>query len=43
MEVGHGQSCDVQALLAAAVTPAGPPKSDLAGIRRVVTGRFLPR
>jgi release factor glutamine methyltransferase len=44
MEVGHGQSGDVQGLLTAAgVTPAGPPKSDLAGIRRAVTGRFLPR
>ena len=44
LEVGHGQSGDVQELLAAAgATPAGPPKSDLAGIRRAVTGRFLPR
>jgi release factor glutamine methyltransferase len=44
MEVGHGQSGDVQGLLmAAGLTPAGPPKSDLAGIRRAVTGRFLPR
>ena len=44
MEVGHGQSDDVQGLMAAAgLTPAGPPKSDLAGIRRAVTGRFLPR
>jgi release factor glutamine methyltransferase len=44
MEVGHGQSGDVQKLLAAAgAIPAGPPKSDLAGIRRAVTGRFLPR
>jgi release factor glutamine methyltransferase len=44
MEVGHGQSGDVQGLLTAAgLTPAGPPKSDLAGIRRAVTGRFLPR
>jgi release factor glutamine methyltransferase len=44
MEVGHGQSGDVQELLAAAgAMPAGPPKSDLAGIRRAVTGRFLPR
>jgi release factor glutamine methyltransferase len=44
MEVGHGQSSDVQELLTAAgATPAGPPKSDLAGIRRAVTGRFLPR
>ncbi|MEA2819417.1 MAG: release factor glutamine methyltransferase [Bradyrhizobium sp.] len=44
MEVGHGQSGDVQGLLTAAgLAPAGPPKSDLAGIRRAVTGRFLPR
>ena len=44
MEVGHGQSTDVQELLTAAgVTPSGPPKIDLAGIRRAVTGRFLPR
>jgi release factor glutamine methyltransferase len=43
MEVGHGQSGDVQGLLTAAgVTPAGSPKSDLAGIRRAVTGRVLP-
>jgi release factor glutamine methyltransferase len=44
MEVGDGQSGDVQALLAAAgVTPEGAPKSDLAGIPRAVMGRFLPR
>jgi release factor glutamine methyltransferase len=44
MEVGHDQSHDVQGLLTAAgVTPAGAPKSDLAGIRRAVAGRFLPR
>jgi release factor glutamine methyltransferase len=44
MEVGHGQSGDIQGLMTAAgLTPAGPPKSDLAGIRRAVTGRFLPR
>jgi release factor glutamine methyltransferase len=44
VEVGQGQSGDVQELLAAAgAMPAGPPKSDLAGIRRAVTGRFLPR
>jgi release factor glutamine methyltransferase len=44
MEVGHGQSDDVQGLLTAAgVMPAGPPKADLAGIRRAVRGRFLPR
>ena len=44
VEVGYGQSDDVQGLLTAAgLAPAGPPKSDLAGIRRAVTGRFLPR
>jgi release factor glutamine methyltransferase len=44
MEVGQGQSGDVQGLMAAAgLTPAGPPKSDLAGVGRAVTGRFLPR
>jgi release factor glutamine methyltransferase len=44
VEVGHGQSGDVQGLMTAAgLTPAGPPKSDLAGIRRAVTGRVLPR
>jgi release factor glutamine methyltransferase len=44
MEVGHGQSGDVQGLMTAAgLTSGGSPKSDLAGIRRAVTGRFLPR
>ena len=44
VEVGQGQSEDVQGLMTAAgLAPAGPPKSDLAGIRRVVTSRFLPR
>ena len=44
MEAGYGQSGDVQGLMTAAgLTPAGLPKSDLAGIRRAVTGRFLPR
>jgi release factor glutamine methyltransferase len=43
MEIGHGQSGDVQELLTAAGLAPGPPKADLAGIRRVVTGRFLPR
>jgi release factor glutamine methyltransferase len=44
VEVGHGQSGDVQGLMGAAgLTPARPPKSDLAGIRRAVAGRFLPR
>jgi release factor glutamine methyltransferase len=44
VEVGHGQSNDVQGLMAAAgLAPAGPPNLDLAGIRRAVTGRVLPR
>ena len=44
MEVGCGQSGDVQGLLTAAgLTLPGLPKSDLAGVRRAVTGRFLPR
>lgn len=44
MEVGHDQSTDVQGLMTAAgLAPAGAPKSDLAGVRRAVTGRFLPR
>jgi release factor glutamine methyltransferase len=44
VEVGHGQSGEVPGLLrAAGLTSAGPPKSDLAGIRRVVTARFLLR
>jgi release factor glutamine methyltransferase len=42
-EVGQGQSGDVQGLMTAAgLTPVGPPKPDLAGIRRAVSGRFLP-
>jgi release factor glutamine methyltransferase len=44
MEVGHGQSGDVQGLMTAAgLAPGGLPKPDLAGIRRAVTGRLLPR
>ncbi len=44
LEVGHDQSGDVEGLLVAAgLAPAGPPKADLAGIPRVVTGLFLPR
>jgi release factor glutamine methyltransferase len=44
VEVGHGQSGDVHGLMTAAgLTAAGPPKSDLAGIPRAVTGRLLPR
>jgi release factor glutamine methyltransferase len=44
MEVGQGQSGDVEGLLSAAgLTPADAPKTDLAGIRRAVLGRKLPR
>jgi release factor glutamine methyltransferase len=44
LEVGHGQSGDVEGLLSAAgLTPADAPKTDLAGIRRAVLGRKLPR
>ncbi len=44
VEVGRGRSGEVGALLAAAgLTPVGPPKADLAGVHRVVTGRLLPR
>jgi release factor glutamine methyltransferase len=44
MEVGYDQNEQVEGLMAAAgLTPAGPPKADLAGIRRAVTGLFLPR
>jgi release factor glutamine methyltransferase len=43
VEVGHGQSADVQGLMTAAgLTLEGPPKADLAGIRRAVSGRKLP-
>jgi release factor glutamine methyltransferase len=44
VEVGRGQSVDVEGLLSAAgLTPADAPKTDLAGIRRAVLGRKLPR
>jgi release factor glutamine methyltransferase len=44
MEVGQGQSGEVEGLLSAAgLTPADTPKTDLAGIRRAVLGRKLPR
>jgi release factor glutamine methyltransferase len=43
LEVGQDQSRDVAALLAiAGLNLPGEPKSDLAGIRRAVTGRNLP-
>jgi release factor glutamine methyltransferase len=44
VEVGQGQGGDVEGLLTAAgLTPGGTPKTDLAGIRRAVVGRLLPR
>lgn len=44
VEVGHGQSAEVVRLMTrAGLLPAGPPKVDLAGIDRAVTGLFLPR
>jgi release factor glutamine methyltransferase len=44
VEVGHGQSSDVEGLMTAAgLTHGDVPKSDLAGIRRAVSGRKLPR
>jgi release factor glutamine methyltransferase len=43
VEVGHGQSGDVQGLMTAAgLTPEKPPKADLAGIQRAVGSRKLP-
>jgi release factor glutamine methyltransferase len=43
LEVGHGQSAEVVRLMTGAgLLPAGPPKADLAGIDRAVTGLFLP-
>ena len=44
VEVGQGQSADVEELMTAAgLTLQGPPKPDLAGIKRAVAGRRLPR
>jgi len=44
LEAGHGQSSDIEGLMTAAgLTPAGPPKADLAGILRAVAARKLPR
>ena len=44
VEAGEGQSSDIEALMTAAgLTTAGPPRADLAGIRRAVAGRKLPR
>ena len=43
LEVGHDQGADVEQLMAAAgLTLRGPPRTDLAGIRRAVAGRKLP-
>lgn len=43
VEVGQGQSGDIERLMTAAgLTLPGPPKADLAGIRRAVAGRKLP-
>ncbi len=43
VEVGRGQSGDVQGLMTAArLTPARTLKADLAGIPRAVAGRKLP-
>jgi len=43
VEVGHGQSEEVEGLMiAAGLTLQRPPKADLAGIRRALAGRKLP-
>jgi release factor glutamine methyltransferase len=43
VEVGEGQSADVEPLMASVgLILDGPPKADLAGIRRAVAGRKLP-
>jgi release factor glutamine methyltransferase len=44
VEAGEGQSGRIEALMTAAgLTPAGPPRADLAGIQRAVAGRKMPR
>jgi release factor glutamine methyltransferase len=44
VELGYGQSADVETLMTAAgLTPERPPKADLAGIRRAAAFRKLPR
>jgi len=44
VELGYGQSADVETLMTAAgLTPERPPKVDLAGIRRAAAFRKLPR
>ena len=43
VEVGHGQSKEVEGVMTAAgLTLERPPKADLAGIRRALAGRKLP-
>jgi release factor glutamine methyltransferase len=43
VEVGHGQSSEIEGLMTAAgLTLEGPAKADLAGIRRAVAGRKVP-
>ena len=43
VEVGHGQSEEVEGLMiAAGLTLQRPPKADLAGIRRALAGQKLP-
>ncbi|MCP1840877.1 release factor glutamine methyltransferase [Bradyrhizobium sp. USDA 4524] len=44
VEVGQGQSGDVEALMTASgLSPTGPPKVDLGGVPRAVSARRLPR
>ena len=44
VEAGQGQSRDIEALMTSAgLSPAGPPKRDLGGIPRAVSGRKMPR
>ena len=44
VEVGQGQSSDVEALMTASgLSPTGPPKAGLGGIPRAVSARRLPR
>lgn len=44
VEAGEGQSGQIQGLMTAAgLTPAGAPKTDLAGIQRAVAARKMPR
>ena len=44
LEAGQGQSGEIEALMTASgLITASPPKADLAGIKRAVAGRKLPR